>query len=61
MPGWDFRAKRLIKGMGLMSFPRYIQREARDYFYLTLRWESSRATTCPRSSTRSSKERGRGR
>jgi hypothetical protein len=38
MPGWDFRAKRLIKGMGLMSFPRYIQREARDYFYLTLRW-----------------------
>ncbi|NUP11019.1 MAG: hypothetical protein HOW73_33650 [Polyangiaceae bacterium] len=38
MPGWDFRAKRLIKGMGLMSFPRYIKREARDYFYLTLRW-----------------------
>lgn len=38
MPGWHFRAKRLIKGMGLMNFPRYIQREARDYFYLTLRW-----------------------
>lgn len=38
MPGWSFRAKRLIKGMGLMNFPRYIKREARDYFYLTLRY-----------------------
>ncbi len=37
MPGWEFRSKRLIKGMGLMNFPRYIKREARDYFYLTLR------------------------
>lgn len=37
MDGWSFRARRLIRGMGLMNFPRYIKREARDYFYLTLR------------------------
>lgn len=37
MPGWDFRARRLIRAMGLMNFPRYIQTEARDFFYLTLR------------------------
>ena len=36
--GWSFRARRLVKGMGLMHFPRYIKREARDYFYLTLRY-----------------------
>lgn len=35
--GWDFRARRFIVGMGLMNFPRYIEREARDFFYLTLR------------------------
>ena len=38
MEGWTFRARRLIKGMGLMHFPRYIKREGRDYFYLTLRY-----------------------
>ncbi len=37
MPGWKFRARRLITGMGLMYFPRYIKREGRDFFYLTLR------------------------
>lgn len=37
MDGWSFRARRMIRGMGLMSFPRYIKREARDYFYLALR------------------------
>ena len=37
MEGWDFRARRMVRFMGLMNFPRYIQREARDYFYLTLR------------------------
>jgi hypothetical protein len=37
MPGWDFRARRMIRGMGLMNFPRYIKREARDFFYLSLR------------------------
>jgi hypothetical protein len=35
--GWRFRARRLIRGMGLMSFPRYIKRENRDFFYMTLR------------------------
>lgn len=37
MDGWSFRARRMIRGMGLMNFPRYIKREARDFFYLTLR------------------------
>jgi hypothetical protein len=37
MPGWEFRARRMIRGMGHMLFPRYIQREARDFFYLTSR------------------------
>ena len=29
-------ARRMIRGMPLMNFPRYIHREARDFFYLTL-------------------------
>jgi hypothetical protein len=37
MDGWNFRARRMIKGMGHMLFPRYIQREGRDFFYLTTR------------------------
>lgn len=37
MPGWDYRSRRFIRGMGLMNFPRYIKREARDFFYLTMR------------------------
>src|SRR6185503_18258042 len=37
LDGWNFRARRLIRGMGLMHFPRYIKREGRDYFYMTLR------------------------
>ena len=37
MPGCVFRARRMIRGMGHMLFPRYIQREARDFFYLTSR------------------------
>ncbi|MFT3769894.1 MAG: hypothetical protein QM820_31070 [Minicystis sp.] len=37
MNGWKFRARRLIRGMGLMNFPRYIKKENRDYFYMTLR------------------------
>jgi hypothetical protein len=37
LEGWKFRARRLVAGMGLMYFPRYIQREGRDFFYLTLR------------------------
>ncbi len=34
---WRFRGRRMVRGMGLMNFPRYIQREARDFFYLTMR------------------------
>ncbi|RYE93923.1 MAG: hypothetical protein EOO75_03280 [Myxococcales bacterium] len=37
MSGWRFRSRRMVRGMGLMNFPRYIQREARDFFYLSLR------------------------
>jgi hypothetical protein len=37
LDGWKFRGRRLIRGMGLMHFPRYIRREARDFFYMTLR------------------------
>lgn len=37
MGGWVFRGRRMIRGMGHMLFPRYIQREARDFFYLTSR------------------------
>ena len=37
LDGWKFRTRRLIRGMGLMNFPRYIKRESRDYFYMTLR------------------------
>ncbi len=37
MPGYVFRSRRMIRGMGHMLFPRYIQREARDFFYLTER------------------------
>src|SRR5262249_41478802 len=37
LPGWVFRSRRMIRGMGHMLFPRYIHREARDFFYLTAR------------------------
>ncbi|MFS8068209.1 MAG: hypothetical protein ACMG6S_17785, partial [Byssovorax sp.] len=37
LDGWKYRTRRLIRGMGLMNFPRYIKRESRDYFYMTLR------------------------
>ncbi len=37
MPGWDYMGRRMIKHMALMNFPRYINRESRDFFYLTLR------------------------
>jgi hypothetical protein len=38
LEGWRFRTRRLIRSMGLMNFPRYIRREGRDYFYLTMRY-----------------------
>jgi hypothetical protein len=34
---FEFLARRLTRSMPLMNFPRYIQRETRDFFYLTLR------------------------
>jgi hypothetical protein len=37
MPGWVYRSRRLTQTMGHMLFPRYIEREARDFFYLTQR------------------------
>jgi hypothetical protein len=37
MGQYVFRSRRMIRGMGHMLFPRYIQREARDFFYLTSR------------------------
>lgn len=37
MPGWSFIGRRMLRYMGLMNFPRYISRESRDFFYLTLR------------------------
>jgi hypothetical protein len=35
--GLSFRGRRLFRSMQLMNFPRYIQRETRDFFYLTAR------------------------
>lgn len=37
LPGWRFRSRRLFRNMQLMHFPRYIERQARDFFYLTER------------------------
>jgi len=37
MPEFKFRSRRMIKSMGHILFPRYIQRESRDFFYLTVR------------------------
>ncbi len=36
-PGFIYRARRMVRGMHEMSFPRYIRRDPRDYFYLLLR------------------------
>jgi hypothetical protein len=37
LAGWSFRGRRMIRYMPLMNFPRFIHREQRDFFYLTLR------------------------
>jgi hypothetical protein len=37
LAGWNFRGRRMIRYMPLMNFPRFIHREQRDFFYLTLR------------------------
>jgi hypothetical protein len=37
LPEFKFRARRMIKSMSHMLFPRYIHRDGRDFFYLTAR------------------------
>jgi hypothetical protein len=37
LPAFNFRARRMIKTMHHMNFPQYIQRDGRDFFYLTQR------------------------
>jgi len=37
MPEFKFRSRRMTKSMGHILFPRYVQRDARDFFYLTAR------------------------
>jgi hypothetical protein len=37
LQGWEFMSRRMMKFMALMNFPRYINVEQRDFFYLTLR------------------------
>jgi len=37
LPDFRFRARRMIRSMGHMNFPRYIRRDERDFFYLTAR------------------------
>ena len=59
MPGYVFRARRMIRGMGHMLFPRYIQREARDFFYLTSRAILPGAPLAPRGRHRGGARPGR--
>jgi hypothetical protein len=37
LAGWEFMSRRALRFMALMNFPRYINVESRDFFYLTLR------------------------
>jgi hypothetical protein len=37
LQGWEFMSRRMMKFMALMNFPRYVNVEQRDFFYLTLR------------------------
>lgn len=37
VPGLFFRARRMVRGMGHMNFPRYIRRDPRDFMYLVLK------------------------
>jgi len=36
-PGWRVRGRKLARSMTPMRFPRYIRRDARDFFYVTLK------------------------
>jgi hypothetical protein len=37
LQGWEFMSRRMMRFMALMNFPRYVNVEQRDFFYLTLR------------------------
>lgn len=37
LPGWRYRARRMVRGMQEQNFPQYIHRDARDFFYLARR------------------------
>ncbi|MDX2053764.1 MAG: hypothetical protein SFV15_15285 [Polyangiaceae bacterium] len=37
LPGYEFQARRMLRYMSLMHFPRYLTRQTRDFFYLTLK------------------------
>jgi hypothetical protein len=37
LPGFRYRARRMVRGMQHQNFPQYIHLDARDFFYLTLR------------------------
>jgi hypothetical protein len=36
-PGFEYRTRRMVRGMHPLGFPRYIKRDPRDFFYLLLR------------------------
>ncbi|TAK32873.1 MAG: hypothetical protein EPO40_01445 [Myxococcaceae bacterium] len=36
-PGFEYRTRRMVRGMHPLGFPRYIKRDPRDFFYLQLR------------------------
>lgn len=36
-PGFEYRTRRMVRGMHPLGFPRYIKRDPRDFFYLMLR------------------------
>jgi hypothetical protein len=37
LSGWEFLGRRMLRGMHLMHFPRYVRTDSRDFFYLTHR------------------------
>ena len=37
LPGFNYRARRMVRSMVEINFPQYIHREGRDFFYLTQR------------------------
>jgi hypothetical protein len=60
LEGWSFRARRMIKGMPHMLFPRYIGRDGRDFMYLTLRNVLPGANLLPHHFKDGAKEEGEG-